>query len=65
MIHDDFGTYACDVPQLKDDIRKAMYKLYSEHKPLNELAEQLGIECNLKEGDYRLEDILQAEYFFD
>jgi DNA-directed RNA polymerase len=65
MIHDDYGTYACDVPKLKECIRQSFYKLYSNHKPLEELAEQLGIECNLEYGNYQLEEILESEYFFD
>lgn len=65
MIHDDYGTYACDIPKLKEQIKKSFYDLYSNHKPLEELASQLGVVCDLEYGNYELEEILDSEYFFD
>lgn len=65
MIHDEYGTYACDVPELKKALRQSFYDLYNNNDPLQQLAEQLGVECNIKKGNYKLEEILEAEYFYD
>ena len=66
MIHDDFGTHAGNTQQLFDTIRKSFHKLYTEHDPLLEWAEQTGVDVDTMptKGTYNIDDILTADYFF-
>lgn len=71
MIHDDFGTHACDVPDLRNIIREEFVSMYKEHEPLHDLY----VTCALlmpdgsipavpSYGDLDLESVLDSEYFF-
>lgn len=66
MIHDDFGTHAGNTEQLFWTIRKSFHTLYTKHDPLKEWAEQTDtdIETMPAKGEYNIDNILKAEYFF-
>lgn len=65
MIHDDFGTHAGNTEKLYKQIRKAFKWLYEKHDPLQAWADQMGINADLPtKGTYKIEEILQAQYFF-
>jgi DNA-directed RNA polymerase len=66
MIHDDFGTHAGNTEQLFSTIRNSFHKLYTKHDPLLEWAEQVGVatETIPEKGDYDIDDINKATYFF-
>lgn len=66
MIHDDFGTHAADAGKLQVAIQNQFHLLYNNHCPLTEWRDQCAE--NTVElpnfGDYDLNDILNAAYFF-
>jgi len=66
MIHDDFGTHAGRTEELFRAIRTAFHKLYSSHDPLLEWAEQVGADTSTlpTKGDYDIDEIIEADYFF-
>lgn len=70
-IHDSFGTSLGEASHLKVVIRKQLYKLYTEHRPLErfkEYAEMLiGHKLDIKEpkkGTLDLKEILTSTYVF-
>ena len=71
VIHDDFGTHACDTPVLRDLLRKTFVGMYTEHDVISELLEHnealilmdLEVQIPLR-GKLNLEDILKSEYAF-
>jgi DNA-directed RNA polymerase len=66
MIHDDFGTHAGHTQKLFVNIRLAFLDLYTNHNPLEEWAEQVGVDTTTipESGDYDIADIIDAKYFF-
>ena len=66
MIHDDFGTHAGHTQKLFTEIRSTFCKLYTEHNPLTDWANQLDIDVDTmpRIGTYDINDIKAAEYFF-
>jgi DNA-directed RNA polymerase len=70
MIHDDFGTHACDIPELHRAIRVAFYKMYDNIDRLNlfsaEVSTATGIELPEQpiKGTMDISDVLDSEYFF-
>ncbi len=71
MVHDDFGTHACDIPKLRNIIREEFVEMYKHNEPLHDLY----ISCALvlqdgavpvvpEYGDLDLEKIIESEYFF-
>lgn len=66
MIHDDYGTHAGNTEELFRTIRKSFHKLYTEHDPLLEWAEQQGLDTSKmpSKGNYNIDEIFNAEYFF-
>ena len=66
MIHDDFGTHAGHTEVLFKAIRDSFHKLYANHDPLAEWAEQTGValETMPEKGTYNIDDINKASYFF-
>ena len=66
MIHDDFGTHAGNIPHLYTKIRETFHQLYTEHCPLTEWAEQLDVDVETlpEKGEYDLDEVLTADYFF-
>ena len=66
MIHDDFGTHAGNAAKLAVALREAFRDLYTLHDPLLDWAEQrnLNTETMPTTGEYDIEEIIDAEYFF-
>lgn len=70
MIHDDFGTHACDTPKLQACIRSAFIELYTEHEPLsefktyNEQCSGLVLREPPSQGKLNLCNIKESKYFF-
>jgi DNA-directed RNA polymerase len=71
VIHDDFGTHACDTDELRDLLRGTFVSMYEEHDVLREfleynealLLEVLEIELP-ERGDLDLQETLHSEYAF-
>lgn len=69
MIHDDYGTHACDTEKLHVCIREAFIWMYT-HDVLADfrtsVMDQTGFVLPLlpKTGQLNLEDVRQAKYFF-
>lgn len=69
MIHDDFGTHACDIDKFHEIIRSTFVKQYSGNA-LMELKEMLEHTsgCELPDppamGDLNIKDIMNADHFF-
>ena len=66
MVHDDYGTHAGNAEELSVAIRQSFHKMYTEHCPLTEWAEQINVDVDTipQKGDYDLDEILKADYFF-
>jgi DNA-directed RNA polymerase len=70
MIHDSYGTHACDVPTLNACIRETFIQMYSAHNPLEmflDEARQLT-DAELPElpemGDLDISQVRESEFFF-
>jgi DNA-directed RNA polymerase len=71
IIHDDFGTHACDTPKLRDLLRQTFVDMYEENDVLadfldyNEalLLQELGVEVP-EAGSLNLKDVLASPYAF-
>ena len=71
VIHDDFGTHACDTPKLRDLLRKTFVQMYDENDVLaqfiehNEslLLEEIPIELPLS-GTLNIKDVEKSDYAF-
>ena len=70
MVHDDFGTHACDIPELHRAIRVAFVRMYRDVDLLDkfrrEIQEQLKTELPEPPslGDMDINEVLESEYFF-
>ena len=67
MVHDDFGCHAGNAEILAKDIRIAFKELYENHDVLNEWITQVKPHEDIETpecGDYKIEEILDANYFF-
>ena len=65
MIHDDFGTHAGNTDKLFKAIRKTFHYMYSKTDVLRHWAEQMDIStAGLPRGNYDIENIKKAKYFF-
>jgi DNA-directed RNA polymerase, mitochondrial len=65
MIHDDFGTHAGNTQQLFKAIRKTFRHMYANTDPLRHWAKQVGVStAGLPRGNYNIEDVTNAKYFF-
>lgn len=71
VIHDDFGTHACDTPKLREILRETLVSMYSEHDVLADLLEHNEallldeIDIPLPEkGNLDLKETLKSEYAF-
>ena len=69
MIHDDFGTHACNIPKLHTCIRTAFVGMYTKHDVLQEFKdvhEVDGIQLpDLPEkGTLDINEVLDAPHFF-
>jgi DNA-directed RNA polymerase len=71
VVHDDFGTHACDTPKLRDLLRETFVSMYKEHDVLSDfldynealILEELDIEIPTP-GNLNLDDILASDYVF-
>lgn len=71
VVHDDFGTHACDIDNFRDIIREQFVSMYQQHDPLQDLYESCSIVINQglldnipDRGDLDIKDVLRSEYFF-
>lgn len=71
MIHDDFGTLACDIDDLRESIRRSFVNMYKENEPLHELYIALALVTPTGTippvpdyGTLDLNNVLESEYFF-
>lgn len=70
MIHDSYGTYACDTDELDRAIREAFVDLYADWDALGALREEWmarsGIELPTPPamGDFDVREVLDSPYFF-
>jgi DNA-directed RNA polymerase len=73
MIHDSFGVHACDVDELHVAIRDEFVKMYSVDRLLQfrnhvlsrlPLAEREDVPMPPTQGDYDLEEVRDADFFF-
>jgi len=69
MIHDSFGTHACDVDTLRDVLRQQFVNLYSGNV-LEDFRQQVETQTGEDPGDppaqgnFDLNEVLQSEYIF-
>lgn len=69
MIHDDFGTHACDIPEFNKIIREEFVSMY-EVDVLQEFKDQIERETGIElpalppKGDLDINGILNSPYFF-
>ena len=70
MIHDSFATKSPEMPVLVEQTRQSFHQIYKDYCPLENwaeyTAETLGVEVPPPppKGEYDLNEILKAEYFF-
>jgi len=70
MIHDSFGTHACNTDELAKVLREEFIQMYTEHDVLLELKETLEEEYNIElpqppfMGNLDLQGIRESKYFF-
>lgn len=70
VIHDSFGTYACDTEALRGTIQQAFVDLYADWEPLRSFLEQQSERTgvHLPEppviGDFDIRGVLSSPYFF-
>ena len=65
VVHDSFGTHACDTETLSENLRKTFIELYSEDVLAKFAAEQSEKFPDLPEyGTLNIEDVANAEFFF-
>ena len=73
MVHDSYGTHACDVQEMAIILREKFVEMYREDqlvKLLGEIKQQLPEQLvellpkPLTRGDFDLDQVLEANYFF-
>jgi DNA-directed RNA polymerase len=70
MVHDSYGTYACDIPKLAVHLREAFVNIYKNNDVLNQFRDELQLSSGVQlppvppTGELDIEDVLEAEYFF-
>ena len=71
MIHDDFGTHACDVEQFRYIIKDSFVNMYKQNNPLDDLYLTVSLVTDDGEvpptpdrGTLSLDGIKESEYFF-
>jgi len=69
MIHDSFGTHACDVDHMNLTLREEFVKLY-EIDTLESFRQQVHDQTGIdpgpppSKGAFELERVLESDYFF-
>jgi DNA-directed RNA polymerase len=70
MIHDDFGTHACDAEVLQTAIRTTFVALHSEQDILADFKQVHEERCGItlpdlpETGDLDINAVLESPYFF-
>ena len=66
VVHDSFGTHACDIEQLGQVLRETFCELYTEDILLNFKKEQRDIKLPElpKFGELDIKEVLDSEFFF-
>ena len=71
VIHDDFGTHACDTPKLRDSLRETFVNMYYDNDVLAQFLEHnealllAEIEVDLPvSGSLNIKDVLTSDYAF-
>lgn len=70
MIHDSFGTHACDTDDFARILREQFIKMYTEHDVLQELKDTLEERYNVElpdlpiRGSLDVNEVLNSPYFF-
>ena len=69
MIHDSYGTHACDTDALFAATREAFVELYRDNDVLEQFqraaAEVLEeVPTPPERGDFSIEEVLKSDYFF-
>ena len=73
MVHDSYGTHACDMPVLFDELRKEFVKMYSgdvmddlRNQWIAQLPEEFGLQLPPVPafGTLNINEVLESEYFF-
>lgn len=72
MIHDSYGTHACDMDNMAKALRRTFADVYSRpvledfHREQMEIAEPLGIELPVPPvlGDFDVVEVLKSDFFF-
>ncbi len=68
MVHDSFGTHACDAPKMDAALREEFVRMYTEYCPFAAFAEanQAGMPPFVlpEKGEYDINNVLAAEFFF-
>jgi DNA-directed RNA polymerase len=74
VIHDSFGVHACDVDELHYALRDEFINLYANNDPLNNFYKSAlarmdeknwgNLEVQPEAGDYDIEEVRDADFFF-
>jgi DNA-directed RNA polymerase len=70
FVHDSYGTYAPDIPMMHKLLREEFIKIHQENqleKLKKEIEERYGIylpEVPQREDGFKIEEVLESEYFF-
>lgn len=65
MIHDDYGTHAADAQTLYDTLREQFVRMYEDHDPVAEFAEDHPEALPVpKRGTLDIRAVLDSPYFF-
>lgn len=65
MVHDSYGCHANGIDKLHESIRKAFYNLYANNDIIQNFIDDTETEIEPpKRGEYSLEEINDATYFF-
>ena len=72
MVHDSYGTHAADTETLAHDLRESFVNMYKEHDVLLEFRQHLSYLMDGDDilptippmGNFNLDEILDADYFF-
>ena len=70
MIHDDFGTHACDAEKMQQIIAETFVDLHSNNdvlavfKQAHEERHDIVLPALPERGDLNIHDVLNSKYFF-
>lgn len=70
VIHDSFGTHACDTDDFHRVIREAFVSMYKKNRPLEEFKEWVEVDTGMdlpdvpSQGDFDIQQVLRSKFFF-